>query len=177
MNIQIPFSWLSLCRGHPERGFVVSVKWRNFMKSFALYYSKLSKLFLLNPLTALCIYIYAQSEKAFNSKCKHSILLRHLFFKKWKMIAASDPKSIVLIHWCGIWLPSLFQPSFMGRRPLTPFYTLPHPRGLRWADLVLLNSIRKTKNTCKKKKNLQKKLKWGVKTLSTITACSWKVHL
>ena len=28
-------------------------------------------------------YIYAQSEKAFNSQCKHSIVLTHVFFKKW----------------------------------------------------------------------------------------------
>ena len=31
----------------------------------------------------LYAYIYAQSEKAFNSQCKHSIVLRHVFFKKW----------------------------------------------------------------------------------------------
>ena len=30
----------------------------------------------------LYAYIYAQSEKAFNSQCKHSIVLRHVFFKK-----------------------------------------------------------------------------------------------
>ena len=28
----------------------------------------------------LYAYIYAQSEKAFNSQCKHSIVLRHVFF-------------------------------------------------------------------------------------------------
>ena len=31
----------------------------------------------------LYAYIYAQSEKAFNSQCKHSTVLRHVFFKKW----------------------------------------------------------------------------------------------
>ena len=55
---------------------------KELYESFALYHRKLSKLFLLNPLTALCIYIYAQSEKAFKSQCKHSIVLRHVFFKK-----------------------------------------------------------------------------------------------
>ena len=30
---------------------------KELYESFALYYRKLSKLFLLNPLTALCIYI------------------------------------------------------------------------------------------------------------------------
>ena len=31
----------------------------------------------------LYAYIYAQSEKAFNLQCKHSIVLTHVFFKKW----------------------------------------------------------------------------------------------
>ena len=48
---------------------------------------------LLNPLTALCIYIYAQSEKAFNSQCKHSIVLRHVFFKK---VNNNPPEKITL---------------------------------------------------------------------------------
>ena len=68
--------------------------------------------------------------KAFNSQCKHSIILRHVFFKKWKMIAASEWKSIVSIDWCRIWLPSLFWPSFMGVGPLTPFTPSPSPRDL-----------------------------------------------
>ena len=104
---------------------------KELYESFALYYRKLSKLFLLNPLTALCIYIYAQSEKAFNSQCKHSIVLRHVFFKKWKMIAASERKSVISIDWCGIWLPSLFWPSFMGVGASDPIYTLSHPQGPR----------------------------------------------
>ena len=79
----------------------------------------------------LYAYIYAQSEKAFNSQCKHSIILRHVFFKKWKMIAASERKSIVSIDWCGIWLPSFFQPSFMGVGASDPTHTLPHPQGPR----------------------------------------------
>ena len=79
----------------------------------------------------LYAYIYAQSEKAFNSQCKHSIVLRHMFFKKWKMIAASEWKSVVSINWCGIWLPSLFWPSFMGVGASDPIYTLPHPQGSR----------------------------------------------
>ena len=82
-------------------------------------------------LCPLYAYIYAQSEKAFNSQCKHSIILRHMFFKKWKMIAASEQKSIVSIDWCCIWLPSLFQLSFMGVGASDPIYTLPHPQGPR----------------------------------------------
>ena len=79
----------------------------------------------------LYAYIYAQSEKAFNSQCKHSTVLRHVFFKKWKMTAASERKSIVSIDWCGIWLPSLFQPNFMGVGASDPIYTLPYPQGSR----------------------------------------------
>ena len=79
----------------------------------------------------LYAYIYAQSEKAFNSQCNYSIVLRHVFFKKWKMIAASERKSVISIDWCGIWLPSLFWPSFMGVGASDPIYTLPHPQGPR----------------------------------------------
>ena len=61
----------------------------------------------------------------------HSIILRHMFFKKWKMIAASEWKSVVSINWCGIWLPSLFQPSFMGVGTSVPIYNLPNPQGSR----------------------------------------------
>ena len=104
---------------------------KELYESFALHYRKLSKLFLLNPLTTLCIYICTIWKKAFNSQCKHSIVLRHMFFKKWKMIAASERKLVVSINWCGIWLPSLFQPSFMGVGASDPIYTLPHPQGSR----------------------------------------------
>ena len=79
----------------------------------------------------LYAYIYVQSEKAFNLQCKHSIVLRHMFFKKWKMIAASEWKSVVLIDWCCIWLSSLFWPSFMGVGAFDPIYTLSHPQGPR----------------------------------------------
>ena len=79
----------------------------------------------------LYAYIYAQSEKAFNLQCRHSIILRHMFFKKWKMIAASEWKSVVSINWCGIWLPSLFQPSFMGVGGLWPHLHPPQPQGSR----------------------------------------------
>ena len=74
----------------------------------------------------LYAYIYAQSEKAFNSQCNYFIILRHVFFKKWKMIAASERKSVISIDWCGIWLSSLFWPSFMGVGVSDPFYTLSH---------------------------------------------------
>ena len=79
----------------------------------------------------LYAYIYAQSEKAFNSQCKHSIVLRHVFFKKWTIAAVSDRKSIASSGWCGVWLPSLFWPSFMGRGCLTPFTPSPTPGGIR----------------------------------------------
>ena len=72
----------------------------------------------------LYAYIYAQSEKAFNLQCKHTIVLRQVFFKNWKMITARERKSIVLINWYGIWLPSLFRPSFMGEGASDTIYTL-----------------------------------------------------
>ena len=50
----------------------------------------------------LYAYIYAQSEKAFNSQCKHSIILTHVFFKKWTI---TTPEKITL-GWLR-WSPTL----------------------------------------------------------------------
>ena len=50
----------------------------------------------------LYAYIYAQSEKAFNLQCKHSIVLTHVFFKKWTI---TTPEKIAL-SWLQ-WSPTL----------------------------------------------------------------------
>ena len=40
----------------------------------------------------LYAYIYAQSEKAFSPQSKQSIVLRHVFSKKWAIVAVSGRK-------------------------------------------------------------------------------------
>ena len=71
------------------------------------------------------MHIYMHNlKKPSTRNVDYAIVLRHVFLKKWKMIAASERKSVISIDWCGIWLPSLFWPSFMGVGASDPIYTL-----------------------------------------------------